>query len=149
MKPQQLISGLDSLDAMTGIEAVCCFVMEDERPISGAAGFLDWRLCGGLSKILGSGFFVGAPGDRLLVPTDSRVPAKKVFAVGLGRSSSVTALGLEHALTQAAAMLSKAKVDSVALAFPALPRPVAQSRDELVDRAFAPHFSGAVAVFSP
>ncbi len=149
MKPQQLISGLDSLDAMTGIEAVCCFVMEDERPLSGAAGFLDWRLCGGLSKILGSGFFVGAPGDKLLVPTDSRVPAKKVFAVGLGRSSSVTALGLEHALTQAAAMLSKAKVDSVALAFPVLPRPVAQSRDELVDRAFAPHFSGAVAVFSP
>ena len=149
MKPQQLTSGLDSLDAMTGIEAVCCFVMEDERPISGAAGFLDWRLCGGLSKILGSGFFVGAPGDKLLVPTDSRVPAKKVFAVGLGRSSSVTALGLEHALTQAAAMLSKAKVDSVALAFPVLPRPVAQSRDELVDRAFAPHFSGAVAVFSP
>ena len=149
MKPQQLTSGLDSLDAMTGIEAVCCFVMEDERPISGAAGFLDWRLCGGLSKILGSGFFVGAPGDKLLVPTDSRVPAKKIFVVGLGRSSSVTALGLEHALTQAAAMLSKAKVDSVALAFPVLPRPVAQSRDELVDRAFAPHFSGAVAVFSP
>ena len=149
MKPQQLTSGLDALDAMTGIEAVCCFVVEDERPLSGAAGFLDWRLCGGLSRILGSGFFVGAPGDKLLVPTDSRVPAKKIFAVGLGRSSAVTALGLEHALTQAAAMLSKAKVDSVALAFPALPKPVAQSRDELVDRAFAPHFSGAVAVFSP
>ncbi len=149
MKPQQLTSGLDALDAMTGIEAVCCFVVEDERPLSGAAGFLDWRLCGALSKILGSGFFVGAPGDKLLVPTDSRVPARKIFAVGLGRSNAVTALGLEHALTQAAAMLSKANVDSVALAFPALPKPVAQSRDELVDRAFAPHFSGAVAVFSP
>lgn len=149
MKPQQLTSGLDSLDALSGIEAVCCFVVEDERPLSGAAGFLDWRLCGGLSKILGSGFFVGAPGDKLLVPTESRVPAKKIFAVGLGRASAVTALGLEHALTQAAAMLSKAKVDSVALAFPSLPKPVAQSRDELVDRAFAPHFSGAVAVFSP
>ena len=149
MKPQQLTSGLDALDALTGIEAVCCFVVEDERPLSGATGFLDWRLCGGLSKILGSGFFVGAPGDKLLLPTDARVPAKKVFAVGLGRLASVTALGLEHALTQAAAMLSKAKVDSVALAFPALPKAVAQSRDELVDRAFAPHFSGAVAVFSP
>jgi hypothetical protein len=149
VKPQQLTAGLDALDAMTGIEAICCFVVEDERPLSGATGFLDWRLCGGLSKILGSGFFVGAPGDKLLLPTDSRVPAKKVFAVGLGRASSVTALGLEHALTQAAAMLSKAKVDSVALAFPMLPKAVAQSRDELVDRAFAPHFSGAVAVFSP
>lgn len=149
MKPQQLACGLDSLDALTGIEAVCCFVVEDERPLSGAAGFLDWRLCGGLSRILGSGFFVGAPGDKLLLPTDARIPAPKVFAVGLGRSTGVTALGLEHALSQAAAMLSRAKVDSVALAFPVLPRAVAQSRDELVDRAFAPHFSGAVAVFSP
>lgn len=149
MKPQQLTSGLDSLDALSGIEAVCCFVVEDERPLSGAAGFLDWRLCGGLSKILGSGFFVGAPGDKLLVPTSARLPASKVFAVGLGKANAVTALGLEHALTQAAAMLSKAKVDSVALAFPLLPRAVAQTRDELVDRAFAPHFSGAVAVFSP
>ena len=149
MKPQQLTSGLASLDALTGIEAVCCFVTEDERPLSGATGFLDWRLCGALSKILGSGFFVGAPGDKLLLPTDARVPARKVFAVGLGRSTGVTALGLEHALTQAAAMLSRARVDSVALAFPVLPKVVAQARDELVDRAFAPHFSGAVAVFSP
>ena len=149
MKPQQLTAGLDSLDALTGIGAVCCFVTEDERPLSGATGFLDWRLCGGLSKILGSGFFVGAPGDKLLLPTDGRLPAHKVFAVGLGRSTGVTALGLEHALTQAAAMLSRAGVDSVALAFPVLPKTVAQARDELVDRAFAPHFSGAVAVFSP
>lgn len=149
MKPQQLTSGLDALDALTGIEAVCCFVVEDERPLSGATGYLDWRLCGGLSRILGSGFFVGAPGDKLLLPTDARVPAKKVFAIGLGKLASVTSLGLEHALTQAASMLSKAKVDSVALAFPVLPKAVAPTRDELVDRAFAPHFSGAVAVFSP
>ena len=149
MKPQQLTSGLDSLDALTGIEAVCCFVVEDERPLSGAPGFLDWRLCGGLSKILGSGFFVGAPGDKLLLPTDARIPATRVFAVGLGRAAGVSALGLEHALSQAASMLSKAKVDSVVLAFPVLPKAVAPARDELVDRAFAPHFSGAVAVFSP
>lgn len=149
MKPQQLTAGLDALDSLSGIEALCCFVTEDERPLSGATGFLDWRLCGALSKVMLSGFFVGAPGDKLLVPTDGRVPAKKVFSVGLGRSTSVTALGLEHALTQAASMLTKAGVGSVALAFPALPKLVAQTRDELVDRAFAPHFQGAVAVFSP
>ncbi len=149
MKPQQLTPGLDALDALSGIEALCCFVTEDERPLSGATGFLDWRLCGQLSKILGSGFFVGAPGDKLLVPSDERVPARKVFAVGLGRAQGVTALGLEHALTQSAAMLTRAGVASVALAFPALPKAVAQSREELIDRSFAPHFQGAVAVFTP
>ncbi len=149
MKPQQLTSGLDSLDALRGIEAVCCFITEDERPLTGATGFLDWRLCGGLSKLLVSGFFSGAPGDRLLMPTDHRVPAQKLFAVGLGRSAAITALGLEHALTQTAAMLTKAQVESVALAFPLLPKALAPARDELVDRAFAPLFQGAVAVFTP
>lgn len=149
MKPQQLTVGLEALDSLSGVEALCCFVTEDERPLSGAAGFLDWRLCGELSRVLGSGFFIGAPGDKLLVPTDARVPARRIFAIGLGRSQSVTALGLEHALTGAAAMLTRAQVPSVALAFPTLPKAVAGQRDELVERAFAPHFQGAVAVFSP
>lgn len=149
MKPQQLTAGLDALDTLTGIEALCCFVTEDERPLTGATGYLDWRLCGGLSKVLGSGFFVGAPDDRLLMPTDARIPAAKIFAVGLGRSTGVTALGLEHALGRAAEMLTKAGVGSVALAFPLLPKAVTAARDELVDRAFAPRFQGAVSVFSP
>ena len=149
MKPQQLEAGLDSLDALKGIESLCCFVAEDERPLSGAAGFVDWRLCGELSRILKSGFFVGAPGDKLLLPTNAQLSAAKIFAVGLGKSGAVTALGLEHALTGAASMLTKAGVGSVALAFPSLPKALAAQRDELVERSFAPHFQGAVAVFSP
>lgn len=149
MKPQQLPSNLDALDTLSNIEAVCCFVTEDERPLSGATGFLDWRLCGGLSKILDSGFFTGAAGDTLLIPTQARIPAQKIFVVGLGRSTELTPLGFQHTLVRAAAMLSKAEVDAVALAFSGLPADVASCRDELVHRAFAPHFSGAVAVFAP
>lgn len=148
MKPQQLETSLAGVDALSGIQAVCCFVTEDERPLTGAAGFVDWRLCGDLSRLLKTGFFTGTPGDKLLVPTDARVPATRLFAVGLGKSRSLTALGLEHALGSAATMLSKAKIESVALAFPSLPRDVAAARDELVSRAFAPHFAGAVAVFA-
>jgi Cytosol aminopeptidase family, N-terminal domain len=148
VKPQQLESDLEALDAMTGIEALCCFVTQDERPLSGAAGFVDWRMCGELSRVLGSGFFVGAPGDKLLLPTEHKIPARRLFAVGLGNSGAVTSLGLEHALTQAAAMLTKAQVGSVALAFPSLPKAVDAVKDELVGRAFAPHFQGAVAVFA-
>ena len=149
MKPQQLEAGLDALDALKGFEALCCFVTEDERPLSGAAGFVDWRLCGELSRVLKSGFFVGAPGDKLLVPTHPRLNAPKLFAVGLGTSGAVTALGLEHALTSAASMLTKAGVVSVALALPSLPKALASQRDDLVERSFAAHFQGAVAVFSP
>lgn len=149
MKAQQFTPGLEALDTLHGFETLCCFISEDDRPLSGAVGFLDWRLCGALSKILVSGFFVGAPGDKLLVPTEERISARRVFVVGLGHTSAVTALGLEHALTQAAGMLTRAGVESVALAFSTLPSALQQTREELVARSFAPHFSGAVAVFSP
>ncbi len=149
MKPPQLVCGLDAIDALSGIEAVCCFVTEDERPLSGAAGFVDWRLCGALSKILQSGFFEGTPGEKLLLPSEGKIPASRIFVVGLGRTAGVTALGLEHGLTQAAAMLTKAQIESVALAFPLLPEALSKAREELVERAFAPLFSGAVAVFAP
>jgi len=148
VKPQQLQANLEAIDTLSGIEAVCCFVTEDERPLTGAAGFVDWRLCGGFSRLLKTGFFTGTPGDKLLLPTEQRVPARKLFAVGLGKSTSVTALGLEHALTSAASMLTRAQVESVALAFPVLPKALGPQRDELIARAFAPHFQGAVAVFS-
>lgn len=148
MKPQQLQTNLDALDTLSGFEAVCCFISEDERPLSGAAGFVDWRLCGEFSRVLKTGFFVGTPGDKLLLPTEARVPARKLFAVGLGKTSSITALGLEHALSSAATMLTRAQIESVALAFPSLPAAVASAREELIARAFAPHFQGAVAVFA-
>ncbi len=147
MKPQQLESGLASLDALSGTEAVCCFMTEDERPLPGATGFLDWRLCGELSRILKTGFFTGVPGEALLLPGSGRVPARRIFAVGLGKAAKVTAGGVGHALEKAADMLSKAQVNSVALAFPPLSKDVA--RDALIEKHFAAKFQGAVAVFSP
>lgn len=141
-------ASLAALDGLEGTEAICCFLCEDERPLTGAAGFLDWRLCGGLSRVLKAGFFTGAPGEKLLLPSSSQVPAPKIFAVGLGRASSITPLGLEHALSQAGTMLTKAQVASVALTFPTLPRTVLDSRDELVGRTFTASFAGRITVFT-
>jgi hypothetical protein len=45
-------------------------------------------------------------------------------------------------------MLAGAQVASVALAFPTLPGALVDVLGVLVDRHFAPHFPGAVAVFS-
>jgi hypothetical protein len=143
----RVTAGLAAVDALD-VDAVCCFLTEDERPLSGAAGFVDWRLCGALSRVLKAGFFVGVPGEKLLVPTAGQLPAPKLFAVGLGRGTGVTALGLEHALSQAADMLTKAQVPSVALSFPSLPKAVESTRDDMVARAFTSRFSGRVAVFA-
>jgi hypothetical protein len=58
-------------------------------------------------------------------------------------------VGLEHQLEGAARMLTLARVESVALAFPTLAPALAGLTDDLLDRAFSPAFAGRVGVFVP
>lgn len=113
---------LHTVDALEDIDAVVCLLTEDQRPLEGGAGFVDWRLCGALSRAISSGFFSGSPGEKLLVPSEGRVPAPMIFAVGLGRLGSVTSLGLEHALSESVVMLQKAKAQHIAVTVPLLPQ---------------------------
>jgi hypothetical protein len=61
---------------------------QDERPMRGFAGLLDWRLCGRLSALLASGFVRGEAGEVLLVPGKPHVPFEKILLVGLGPRAS-------------------------------------------------------------
>ena len=110
--------GLEALDALQGIEALCLFVGEDERPLRGTAGFVDWRLCGRLSRVLQDGFFTGAQNDALLLPANGRFPLTRIFVIGLGHARTITPDSLGRALGKAADTLQKAQVHSVALEVP-------------------------------
>jgi hypothetical protein len=135
VKTELLDPSLASIDALLGYDALCMLVTEDERPLTGAAGYLDWRMCGSLSRILKSGFFTGQTGERLLTSSEGRVKPERVFAMGLGKRASVTPLGLEHALGNAAGMLKKAHVTSVVLTVGDVPVDVA-TRADVLRRAF-------------
>ncbi len=111
--------GFEGLDALAGVDALCLFVAEDDRPLPGTAGYVDWRLCGALSRVLKKGFFTGVKDDWLLLPSDGRLPFPRVFAVGLGRREGPgRGQALGQALASAAQVLTKAKVESVALELP-------------------------------
>jgi hypothetical protein len=138
---------LASFDTLERAEAVCLLVAEDERPLRGAAGYLDWRLCGALSRVLKDNFFTGRPDERLLMPTRGQVPAQRLFAVGLGPSRSVTALGLENALGATAQMLLKAQAKTVALALPHLPQFGDETMATLLTRGFVNAWPGELTVF--
>ncbi|MBE2251705.1 MAG: peptidase M17 [Myxococcus sp.] len=127
---------LHAVDALEDIDAVVCLLPADQRPLQSGAGFVDWRLCGALSRALDSGFFTGSPGENLLTPSEGRLPAPMIFAVGLGSSGTVTPLGLEHALTASLSMLQKAKAEHVALAVPPLPQLDAVALGGVLARAF-------------
>ena len=74
---------LQALDQI-GTEILIACVAEDERPPHGVAGLLDWRLAGGLSRLMHKGFFSGRLGEVLLVPAKPRLPFDKVVLFGIG-----------------------------------------------------------------
>lgn len=111
--------GLEALDSLQGLEALCLFVGEDERPLEGLAGYVDWRLGGALSRLLRQGFFAGKADDKLLLPAEGRLPMERVFVVGVGRAHGLDPMHLGEVLLAAGEMLSKARIGSVALPIPA------------------------------
>ena len=140
---------LEALDGLLDCDAVCLFVAEDDRPLSGAAGFVDWRLGGGLSRVLQQGFFVGAVDDRLLFPTSGNLPMPRIFVIGVGPEASVDAARLGKLLEGAAAMLKKAGVGSVALALPKAASLGDEARVEALKRHFMPGFgNGPVTILA-
>lgn len=74
------------LRAIDGLrcEAIALPFFQDERPLRGAAGLVDWRLCGRLSKLLVRGRVRGTRGERVLVPARPRLACDKLFLFGLG-----------------------------------------------------------------
>lgn len=65
-------------------EALVLPFFSDERPLRGAAGLCDWRLCGRLSRMLAAGRVHGKWGETTLYPPGKRLPFARLILVGLG-----------------------------------------------------------------
>jgi len=141
--------GLASLDSMPGVDSLCLFVSEDERPLKGTAGYADWRMCGALSRVLMRGFFTGASGDCLLIPSEGRIAMSRIFAIGIGQRQRFGAQALGQALSNAGQVLTKAQVATVALEIPGAGAVDEPSRAAALVEQFLPAFKGGrVAVLS-
>ena len=92
-------------------------VWSDVRPLRGAAGLLDWRLCGRLSQLLRDGRLTGLAGEKLLLAT-GRIPWQRVLAVGVGESTAFDDTALGQAMTCCLEALRKLGSHSMAIAFP-------------------------------
>lgn len=100
-------------------ELLVLFCYSDERPLRGAAGRVDWRLCGQLSALMVEGELTGAQGQRLLAPVqDRRMGASRVLLLGLGERALPPLSQLRVGLEQAVAVLAKLRLKGLLLAFP-------------------------------
>jgi hypothetical protein len=106
--------GLDELQT----QLIVLPFFSDERPLRGATGLVDWRLCGALSRKLMSGYIQGSFGEKALLTTPPKLQADGLLLVGLGESSGFSARIAENACFLIGDALTEAKVSTAALALP-------------------------------
>jgi len=81
-----LTTALPKWDQEEGQALVLTF-FSDERPLRGAAGLADWRLCGRLSRLIKHGKITGRRGETLMLPPGRRLQFPRLLVFGLGDSS--------------------------------------------------------------
>lgn len=108
------LATLDALD----VDAWAVFVAEDERPLFGLAGLLDWKLTGRLTKLIRDGSLAGSAGETLLTASSHGLKGSRIFAFGLGKSEKTA---FSQRASEAIAALVKAGVKRVAIGVPEKP----------------------------
>ncbi len=59
-------------------------VFKDDRPLRGAAGLADWRMCGRLSRLLKEGKANAEQGEAMMLPPGRRLPFARILWFGVG-----------------------------------------------------------------
>jgi hypothetical protein len=93
-------------------------VFKDDRPLRGAAGLADWRLCGRLSRLITSNRASGGTGEALLLPPGRRLRFQRVMWFGLGESKGYSEDRFKKDLAWIIDVVTRAGVADWALQLP-------------------------------
>jgi hypothetical protein len=99
-------------------ESLALSFFDDERPLRGAAGLADWRLCGRLSRLIVKGHCKGGTGESLMMPAGPRLPFERIFLFGLGASDALDDKALESHAQRMLDVLQRASVEHYAVQIP-------------------------------
>jgi len=119
---------LQRWDRDPGGDALVVSMWSDVRPLRGATGLLDWRLCGRLSQMVREGRVTGSACEKLLLVT-GRLPWKRILAVGVGDSGGFGPESFRAAVDCSLAALRGIGARSIAIALPG--RDIDRIRPEL------------------
>ena len=93
-------------------------VFKDDRPLRGAAGLVDWRLCGKLSRLIKTSRASAEPGEQLLLPPGRRLRFNRIFWFGLGDAKGYSEERFRKDLAWIVGTVTKAGVKDWALQMP-------------------------------
>lgn len=109
--------GLPALDSLQS-DALVVFV-GPERPLQGLAGYADWRLCGALSRAIRQGLFSPEMGEVLLLPSDGRLAATRIFCFGT-REAMLSSTDIASLAQRTCDAMARAQIGFFAASLPVL-----------------------------
>src|SRR5687768_14576812 len=108
---------LKPMDALR-CEALALPLFSDERPLRGALGLCDWRMCGFVSNLLRNGQLAGTLLETVLIPARPKLCLDKLFLFGLGAHAEFDAQRFEQVMRHMLETLTRARVRTTALVLP-------------------------------
>jgi hypothetical protein len=93
-------------------------VFRDDKPLRGAAGLADWRLCGKLSRLLKGSRANADSGETMLMPPGRRLPFTRVLWFGLGDAKGYSESRFRSDLAWIAEVVAKAGIGEWTLQLP-------------------------------
>jgi len=115
-----LLDGVDdgSGGARRRVDLAVLPFFEDERPLQGLLGLVDWRIGGGLSALLRTGFCTGTAGEAVLLPGRRTLPMERLVLLGLGPSRAFDRAAAEAAGERLVAVIEGLVPRDVLVAMP-------------------------------
>lgn len=110
----ELILSSLAIDEVPGRMILATFC-EDQRPLKGSVGLIDWRMNGKLSDLILNNRINGEFSDALMMPTQGRLTAKEVLLFGLGKNSQLSEERFEQIFPVMVQKLVKLKSRDLAL----------------------------------
>jgi hypothetical protein len=93
-------------------------VFKDDRPLRGAAGLADWRLCGKLSKLIKANRATAESRESIMLPPGRRLRFSRLMWFGLGESRAYSEQRFKNDLAWIIDVVGKAGVKDWALQAP-------------------------------
>jgi hypothetical protein len=91
---------------------------QDERPLKGSGGWVDWRLNGMLSRFLIEKRLTGDWQEATLIPSQGRVMSRIILLLGLGQVKEYSYLRLRELSPFLLETLKKLNTSNICLSFP-------------------------------
>jgi hypothetical protein len=99
-------------------EILVAGLFEDERPLRGSSGWVDWRLNGRISRCLIEKRLVGTWKEMALVPSERRIRPPLILWVGLGKVKEYSYPRLRELFPYLLGTLKKLNVSKICFSLP-------------------------------